>query len=241
MSFLTARWSKLAFANYPVDATLLRPYLPHHTELDLWQGQAYVSLIGFLFEDVRLLGIRVPFHVHFEEVNLRFYVRRRVGGNWRRGVVFIKEIVPKPAITFVANTLYGEAYETRRMHHRWKQADGRQTVAYSWRVGHRWQTFGVEAQEKWQDIPAGTEAEFITEHYWGYSRSGTTKTTEYEVTHPRWRQAEVLSHTIDVDFGLNYGPAFRFLNDRRPSSVFLAEGSPITIEGKRMLAAAATP
>ena len=107
MTFLNAAWRKLAFANYPVPPEVLSSYLPAGTELDTWMGHPYVSLIGFVFQDVRLLGLRVPFHVNFEEVNLRFYVRRKVDGSWRRGVVFVKEIVPKRAITLVANTLYG--------------------------------------------------------------------------------------------------------------------------------------
>ncbi|PPK87350.1 hypothetical protein CLV84_0290 [Neolewinella xylanilytica] len=237
MSFLTAQWRKLIFANYPVDAKVLLPYLPAHTELDTWNGHPYVSLIGFLFRDVRLLRLRIPFHVTFEEVNLRFYVRRRAGnGEWRRGVVFIKEIVPKPAITFVANTLYGEAYETRPMHHRWAETAVHQHVEYNWRIGTRWQTLAATADKHPADIETGSEAEFITEHYWGYSKSSATKTTEYEVTHPRWQQASVSDYRIDVDFALNYGPRFAFLNDRTPDSVFLAEGSPITIEGKRTIA-----
>lgn len=233
MTFLTAEWRKLAFANYPVPASLLQPYLPAGTELDTWQGQPYVSLIGFLFQDVRLLGIRIPFHVNFEEVNLRFYVRRKVGEEWRRGVVFLQEIVPKPAITFVANTLYGEAYTTRPMWHRWSENSHKREAAYQWWLKDRWQTFSIAADKEAQDIAAGSDVEFITEHYWGYSRKSGRKTTEYQVAHPRWQYYPVHSHTVDVDFGLNYGPAFAFLNEQKPTSVFLAEGSKISIKGKR--------
>ena len=235
MTFLTAEWRKLAFANYPVPASVLADFLPAGTELDTWEGSPYVSLIGFLFQDVRVLGVQVPFHVNFEEVNLRFYVRRKVDGSWRRGVVFVKEIVPKPAITFVANTLYGEAYETRPMWHRWTETATERRAQYQWRVGERWQTFAVSADRQATEIPEGGPVEFITEHYWGYSRSGDAKTTEYEVGHPRWQQYPVREHTIDVDFALNYGPRFAFLNERSPDSVFLAEGSPIRIMGKKTL------
>lgn len=37
-----------------------------------------------------------------ERAQLRFYVRRRVDGEWRRGVMFIKEIVPRRAIAAAA-------------------------------------------------------------------------------------------------------------------------------------------
>ncbi len=120
MSFLTAEWRKLAFANYEVSPDMLLPYLPYGTELDLWKDRCYVSLIGFMFQETRLKGIKIPFHVNFEEVNLRFYVKRWSGKEWRRGVVFIKEIVPKPAIAFVANTLYNENYQSLPMKHSWR-------------------------------------------------------------------------------------------------------------------------
>ena len=120
MSFLRAEWRKLALANYVIDPERLAPHVPAGTELDLWQGKCYLSLVGFMFVNTRLLGVKVPFHVNFEEVNLRFYVRRREGSEWRRGVVFIKEIVPKPALTWVANTIYREHYETLPMEHFWR-------------------------------------------------------------------------------------------------------------------------
>lgn len=133
MSFLTAGWRKLAIANYEIDPTVLAPYIPYGTELDLWQGKCYASLIGFMFVDTRLLGIKIPFHVNFEEVNLRFYVRRQEEDEWRRGVVFIKEIVPRAALSFVANTLYNEHYETLPMRHSWATDDQFLTVAYGWK------------------------------------------------------------------------------------------------------------
>ena len=117
MSFLKAEWRKLAFANYVVNPEILTKYIPYGTELDLWNDKCYVSLIGFMFLNTKLLGIKIPFHTNFEEVNLRFYVKRFDNGSWKRGVVFIKEIVPKSALTFVANSVYNENYETLPMRH----------------------------------------------------------------------------------------------------------------------------
>ena len=128
MSFLTAEWRKLAFANYAIDKELLTPYLPVGTELDLWNGTCYVSLIGFLFKNTKLLGFSIPFHANFEEVNLRFYVKYKDGENWKRGVVFIKEIVPKFALSAVANTIYNENYETMPMTHSWSETEDERAV-----------------------------------------------------------------------------------------------------------------
>ncbi len=234
MSFLKAGWRKLALANYEVEPELLAPLVPYQTELDSWQGRYYVSLVGFLFVDTRLLGgVKVPFHVNFEEVNLRFYVRYKEDGEWKRGVVFVKEIVPKWAITAVANTLYREHYATRKMRHLWREDEAERYVSYGWREKGQWQHFGVKAALTSQQIAVGSEAEFITEHYWGYTQIHPQKTFEYQVTHPRWEVYPVHAHEIDVDFGLVYGERFSLLNEMEPTSVMLAEGSEITVEGRR--------
>lgn len=234
MSFLNAEWRKLALANYAVDPEVLRPYLPFGTELDLWQDTCYLSLVGFMFVNTRLMGIKVPGHVNFEEVNLRFYVRRKEGDGWKRGVVFIKEIVPKPALSFVANTVYHENYETMPMRHTWVEQGERLEVSYGWQKG-AWHTFKILAGAKPVEIPADSETAFITEHYWGYARINDHKTNEYEVTHPRWLAYPVESWQIEVDFGVVYGEDFAFLNALAPHSVMLAEGSEITVEPKKKI------
>ena len=43
----------------------------------------YVSLVGFMFKNTRLLNIPIPFHTDFEEVNLRFYVKHFDGNEWK--------------------------------------------------------------------------------------------------------------------------------------------------------------
>ena len=235
MSFLRAEWRKLLIANYVVDESVLSKYLPAGTELDLWNGRCYVSLVGFMFVNTRLLGIKIPFHTNFEEVNLRFYVRRYDKGEWKRGVVFVKEIVPKPALTFVANTVYKENYETMPMDHSWSEEGDLRTVEYKWKKNNKWHSMKVEASlEKFQ-LEANSETEFITEHYWGYARVNDSKTNEYEVTHPKWDAYEVKSHQIDIDFAAVYGNEFAFLNSDEPASVMLAEGSEITVENKTTL------
>jgi len=237
MSFLTAEWRKLAIANYSIDKNLLTPYLPVGTELDLWNGTCYVSLIGFLFKNTRLLGFSIPFHANFEEVNLRFYVKYKDGENWKRGVVFIKEIVPKFALSVVANTIYNENYETMPMTHSWSETEDERIVEYRWRCKSNWQSFEVTANKSLSEITAGSEAEFITEHYWGYARYNATKTNEYEVRHPKWAQYKVKDFKITVDFGLVYGTTFEFLNSQQPVSVMLAEGSDISVESKKVILA----
>jgi len=235
MSFLKAKWRKLAIANYEIEPSLLQQYLPVGTELDTWNGINYLSLVGFMFQNTKILGFKIPFHINFEEVNLRFYVRYKDQNEWKRGVVFIKEIVPKYAITLVANTLYGEHYATHQMGHSWIEKTTTREVSYKWRTKQGWQKFIVEAKKEQQKIINKSEVEFITEHYWGYTKINERTTTEYEVTHPKWLHYPVVNYEIDVDFEETYGAKFRFLNFCSPKSVMLAEGSNITVEGKRTL------
>ena len=233
-TFLKAEWRKLAMANYSIDKKILDKYLPYKTEHDLWNATCYVSLVGFMFLNTRVKGFRIPFHTNFEEVNLRFYVRYNQGGTWKRGVVFIKEIVPKPALTFVANTFYGENYETLPMRHQWETTKDSVRVEYSWK-SVRWNSFQLSAGANASSIRDGSEEEFITEHYWGYTRINDNKTSEYGVEHPRWLVYTTKDYSIDVDFGAIYGNEFDFLKKEKPVSVFLAEGSEIIVQQGTMI------
>ncbi len=233
-TFLDAQWRKLVMINYAVDPEILKKYVPFETELDYWNDTCYVSLIGFMFVDTKMLTMRIPFHVNFEEINLRFYVKYRDTEGYKRGVVFIKEIVPKPSITLVANTLYGENYETLKTRHSWTEDDDTLTVEYGWRKGE-WHSIKVVADKHPVDIGPESEEEFITEHFWGYTKLSDTATSEYEVAHPRWQIYPVKEHEVKVDFNKVYGRDFAFLQNMEPVSVYLAEGSEILVKQGRKL------
>jgi len=231
--FLTAEWRYLAMLNYRVAPSLLAPHVPAGTSLDAWRGETYVSAVGFLFRDTRLLGVPVPFHRHFEEVNLRLYVRRTVGGEVRRGVTFIRELVPGVAIAAVARAAYNEPYRALPMRHRIGplRAPGAtpEVVEYGWRQGAAWGGLRVEPAGEPEPLRSGSEEEFITEHYWGYTAQRDGSTVEYRVEHPRWRTWRVDRATIEGDLTELYGPAFARVLAEPPASAFLAEGSPVTV------------
>lgn len=230
MSFLKSEWRHLAILNWQVDPALLAVLVPRGTKVDRWRGRAFVSLVGFLFLRTRVLGVPVPFHMNFEEVNLRFYVLREDSRGARRGVVFVKEIVPRSAIAWVARTVYGENYVALPMRHR-IEAD---TIEYGWRLGDRWCGLRVRTEGESLLAPEGSEEEFVTEHYWGYagSRRGCV---EYEVKHPRWRLWRVAESLVEGDLAPLYGPELAAAIRGRPSSAFVAEGSPVTVERGRLL------
>lgn len=228
MKFLTAEWRKLIMANYLVEPALLAPYVPYGTELDYWNGKLHISLVGFMFLDTKVLGFPIPFHRNFEEVNLRFYVRYKHEDEWRRGVVFIKEIVPKTMISLVANSLYGEHYETLPTNHIIENKDQQLRVEYHIKKNQRWHKIKAQANNTPLPIQIGSEVEFITEHYWGYTKLNDKKTSQYEVGHPTWDFYDVHQFEVDGDFTEIYGKQFNFMN-QTPDSVFLAEGSDIYV------------
>lgn len=234
--FLKAEWNNLIMANYEVEPSVLQPYLPKHTELDLFEGKCYVSLVAFMFNNTKVLGIKIPFHVDFEEVNLRFYVKRIVNGECRRGVVFIKEIVSKPAISFVANALYNENYETMQTAHYHSSENTDTRYTYLWgKNKSNLNSISFLTNGNKSPLQKGSKEEFITEHYWGYA-GNENETTEYEVQHPAWNILEYKDHSIDCDFSEVYGTEWAFLNNQKPSSVFMAEGSDIVVcKGKTIV------
>jgi uncharacterized protein len=232
--FLTAEWRNLIMVNYLVPGDLLTPYLPAGVELDAFESNYYVSLVAFHFLNTKVRGIAFPFHKNFEEVNLRFYVKYREGNEYKRGVVFISEIVPKRMIAWIAKIIYGEKYSYSYMSSSVEETEGQRNLLFNWGypVNHWLQ---VITENKIQAIETGSKEEFIFEHYWGYTTVHNNKTGEYSVEHPRWNVYPVADVNLQVDFKKLYGSAFAFLNTARPDSVFVAEGSAVKVHHRKIV------
>lgn len=226
--FLTANWRYLAMLNFVVDPKIVAPLVPPGTEIDFENGETFLSVVGFLFLDTRLLGLPIPLHRDFEEVNLRFYVRKQSADTWRRGVVFVRELVPRRAIATIARVFYGENYIALPMKHQIDHVDPNVSVEYFWRRGRKWESLNLRATGELQTIPAGSHAEFITEHYWGYTcfRGGCS---EYRVEHPRWKVWNATSFEFKADVAALYGEQFVEPLKAAPRSAFIADGSPIQV------------
>ncbi len=233
--FLSAEWRKLLMVNYIVDPQILKPYLPCKTELDDYNGRHYVSLVGFMFLNTRIMGVKIPFHINFPEVNLRFYVKYKENGQWKRGVVFVSEIVPRPAIAWVANTFFNEHYSYLPVRYEERNEKGLLKLSYRWKSKNKWNSIHSEAGVKLLPILKDSEEEFIYEHYYGYSHAGKTKTNEYLVEHPQWDIHPVKSYKVDCDFEDLYGKQFAGLTVEKPCSVFLAGGSEVKVYNKRTI------
>ena len=237
--FLTAEWRHLVMLNFEIDQTLkfFNQKIPAGTELDFWNGRTYVSIVGFRFLNTKLRGMAIPFHRHFSEVNLRFYVRRKVDGEWRRGVVFIKEIVPLHAVAFVARRVYNENYVTRRMRSRiaLPGRDNSGGVLYEWKHRGHWQRLAASISGEPRFVDAASQEAFVTERYWGYTRQRDGGTVEYQVEHPPWRVWPAEKPEFDCDVHNVYGSDFAGVLARKPSSIFVAEGSAVVLRRGRRI------
>ncbi len=214
--------------NFRIDPAILAPRVPAGTELDFYNGETYVSVVGFLFYHTVVLGLPIPLHRNFEEVNLRFYVRKKSADTWRRGVVFVRELVPKIAIAVTARVFYGEPYQALPMRSEVTDRDGEVRTSYEWRRGRKWESLTMSARGEARIVPVGSHEEFITEHYWGYTQRGP-RTSEYRVEHPRWRIWPAESFALKADVATLYGEAFCEPLSAIPVSAFIAEGSHVQV------------
>jgi len=222
MHFLSAKWEDLILASYVVDPQVLKPYVPEGTVLDLFEGKCYVSLVAFMFKKTRLIGLPIPFHGKFEEVNLRFYIHPENEPE-KRSVAFIKEIVPKPVIPLISNTLFKEHYISTRMSHKIENMN----VNFAWGKTLE-SSFSVSIINHPAFPTKDSLEEFITEHYLGYTKH-PRGTIQYEVFHPQWKVSTTDDYQIQVDFGENYGDDFAFLNHDKPANVCYAAGSDVSV------------
>jgi hypothetical protein len=232
--FLKAQWINLIVLNYEVDPVVLQKYIPPGTELDLWKGKTLVSMVGFLFRDTCVRGIKWPLHINFEEVNLRFYVKRFDGREWKCGAVFIREIVPKPFIALTANMLYKEHYSALPMRHSVTKIDTKTNkYLYEWKFDGRWSNRlgGIVNTNDLKPIMPGSQEEFILEHYWGYNKINKKTTYEYQVEHTTWNAAAINEPIFEADITRLYGKEFVPFLTKKPYSAFFADGSEIKVRG----------
>jgi uncharacterized protein len=231
--FLKANWEHIIMANYEIDPKILLPFLPKGVELDLFNGKCYISLVGFMFKNTKLFSVPIPFLGTFEEINLRFYVKRTEENNTKRGVVFINETIPYPIVAWVANKLYKEHYTVVPTKHYFEKNADVQKIKFDWQVNNNWNTIYVEAKNEANTMLTNSLEKFIYEHYFGYTKVSESKTEEYKLQHPSWKTHQVLDYKIDCDFEAMYGKSFSVLNQTNPEAVFIAEGSSVGVEWKR--------
>jgi uncharacterized protein len=232
--YLSAEWRKILLINYVVDPEILLPYLPPRTEFDLYEGKCLVSLAGFVFQNLKFLEIPIPYHQKFEEFNLRFYVVYKQNGQILRGVVFIREYVPKRFFKVLANAFAHEKYECYSMKHSIEEQDDLM-VSYSFKVKENWNSVSAAAKTNPIIIEPGSLEDFIAEHYYGYNKWTSKVTLEYQLGHPRWSFYPLKSFSVDCRFEDYYPQEFLPFLYREAHSAQLIEGSAVRLYPGRFI------
>jgi len=231
-TFLRANWENLIMANYEMEPTALEAYLPKGVELDFYNNKTYVSLVGFMFKKTRLFGVPIPFFGSFEEINLRFYVKKIEDGKIKKGVVFINETVPFKIVALLANKLYKEHYISIPTKNSIEISEHKH-IKYEWNINDKWNSITVKSDTNKYKIEQSTIEEFIFERYFGFTKISASSTQEYKIRHPKWMTHKILDRHIDCDFKSMYGDTFSGLNNQTPDSIILAEGSQVSVDWKR--------
>ena len=226
-TFLTARWENLAIITYKIHPASLSIYIPPGLAADTINGDAFVSIVAFDFNDIKIKSLRIPFHVNFPEINLRFYVKDEN----RNGVVFISEFVDKYFVPFVANSVYNENYKRIRMKKVMKILDGDDVIHLNYNMNMKGREFNLNMKAKQESFIPGenTIEHFIKEHEWGFGKSRRGKLLSYKVVHPVWEVCPVTHFSHNFDFGLIYGNKWEMLNDEKPFNVMFAKGSEVKV------------
>ena len=231
--FLKAKWENIIMANYEIEPKILLPFLPKGVELDMFDGKAYISLVGFMFKKTKLFNIPIPYFGTFEEINLRFYVTRKEENQIKRGVVFINETIPYKPVAWLANRLYKEHYTVVPTKNKITIENNSQKVHFQWLKNKKWNSIYVDSETKSGLMKIDSLEKFIYEHYYGYTKVNDQNTIEYQLHHPSWNVHKVNDYSVDCDFEAMYGASFSVLNQAKPIAVFIAEGSAVKVNWKR--------
>jgi uncharacterized protein YqjF (DUF2071 family) len=223
--FLSAKWVNLILISYQIDPAILAPYLPTSGQVDTYQGKTFVSLVAFQFRDTRIMNWKIPFHVNFPEVNLRFYGTV----NGQRGAIFLKELVPKPIVAYVAKMAYNEPYYYCAIKDRVSENAEDITAIYSLQKGGH--SFMISAKARNQPFTPPKESleHFLKEHCRGYGKTRDGRTLAYTVSHTVWPIYPIEQFHSNIDYGFLYGPEWAFLNNQEPYNLTFAEGSTIKV------------
>lgn len=225
---ISSEFRKVALLNYMIPPEVVEKYLPDHTKPDYYNGECMISLVGFQVPNLKVAGVKMPLLKDFDEIDLQIYVKRFDGAKWQKGVVVISRIFAHPIGEPLANTFLRTNYSSMPVTATTKETQESLEVKYSWKYKDLEQKFRVKSNKLAAPYDKGTEAAFVLDRPFGFIKS-EDEIYQYEIKHVDWHLYSVEEYSVDVDFSLQFDPAFNILNGQNPHSVILTEGSTVEI------------
>ena len=228
-----AEWREIVVINFEIDPKLLRNFIPPKTELDFFNETSFVTLMARACKNVKPYGWPIVFAKSIDQILLRFYVKRKVGDTWRRGVCLIRDYLPKRKASFFLNWMFKHSFTQvpiKRTSSNFESGLPTQlpTVEYQWTTGDYVNHIKVNARSQMRQQEQETKESFVLDHHYGYTvKEG--KTYEYYVEYSPWAMWDAQSGSFDCDTENVFGRPFVRALKQRPASVFLARGSDVII------------
>lgn len=223
---MNCEWKDLIMSSFEVEKSILEPYLPNDTEIDLFQGKALISLVAFTFSKIKFFGLKIPFHQRFGQMNFRFYAKSKVDGS--RGVVFIKVFAPKHLIAFIGNKIYNEPYFFKPIN--FKKSKNNEIICIEYNNNHT--TIKAKATYKTEKLTKNTLKHFIVERYIAYIKNKKNKTIRYNIYHKPWKIHHTESSHYDKELLKLLPNNFKNL---KHIATYLVNGSEVNVEKGMML------
>lgn len=184
-----ANWEQVLMMHFELEASELQREVPF--QLDLYEGQAYVSLVAFTMRGMRpTFGGRLaalltkPISTH-PFLNVRTYVRHEA----ESGIYFMREWLPNPLSVALGPRTFGLPYRLARVSYAYgrefigRVRDAREGGELGFRAGWK-------SKEDFQKCEEDSLCEWLMERYTAYACARSTRRF-FRVWHEPWLQKPV--------------------------------------------------
>jgi uncharacterized protein len=225
---MSQRWNDLLFAHWPIRASEVAPLLPDGLEIDVFQGSAWIGIVPFWMDKIRLRGLPpIPGARETPELNLRTYVRDTRTGT--AGVYFLSLDVANLVGVVVGRSIFHLPYYWAQMS--LKPRGEREFSFYSRRLlSRRPVQFaaryrGLGPTHKLVQTRPGTIEYFLTERYCLFTRDALGRLLRADIHHSPWpleeAEAEISQNDLAEQFGLKLPDTPPLLHYARHLAVYI--------------------
>ncbi len=227
---IKAKFSEMVAVNFQIDQRILQPLVPKGLELDFFNGETYVSLIAMMLRNVKAWGLPFSIIPSSPELSLRFYVRRPGDGESAKGTCLIKDYISGSTAAWYLESQFKSDFSKLKMKYKNSGFGEHETpeVEYQWKVDDHWNKLRVRARSRIHKTERASKVGFILDHF-TYFGTYKGRTLAYRVERPTWNIWDAAQANFTCDVKRLFGDAFVKPLSKRPASVFVTAGSPVTI------------